>query len=598
MAKRKVPVKYTSRDFETIRNDLVDYAKRYYPDTFKDFSEASFGSLMLDTVAYVGDMLSFYVDYQANESFLDTATERDNIIRIAKEHGYKYQGAATTVGEVTFYALIPANTSGLGPDSRYFPILKKNSTVSGGGASTYILTEDVRFDNPGNYVVASRTDPTTGLPTQYAVKAKGSVVSGIFGTEDITIGNFEKFRKVPINVSHVAEILQVLDADGNEYFEVEYLTHDVVYKSVPNRDANTRDNTPSLLRPFSVPRRFTVERGNGATFLQFGQGSDSEISSPTVAEPSTVILKRHAKSYVTDSAFDPSDLMGTDKLGVGPANTTLRVFYRRNSGIDSNAAVSAVNLVSNAIVEFNDPSLQNTPTARDVIGSLECSNEEPINGSVSTPTLEDIRRETLNFFPTQNRAVTASDYEALAYAMPAELGALKRCRVVRDQDSLKRNLNMYVLAENTTGRLATANSALKQNLKEWLNRYRMVNDTIDILDAKVVNIGIEFTVLSDVSVNKYDVLSACTERLRADLAREMYLGERFYLTEVYKTLNRVPGVADALSAKIVNKSGGKYAQTGLSIDNFMSTDGRYLSCPDNVAFEIKYPKTDIQGTVK
>jgi len=598
MSKRKVPIRYTSRDFESIREDLVQYAKRYYPDTFKDFSDASFGSLMMDTVAYVGDMLSFYVDYQANESFLDSAVEANNVIRLAKEHGYKFQGPASATGEVTFYSLIPANSTGLGPDIRYLPILKKGSTCGSTGGGSYILMDDVRFDNPNNYVVAARTSPSTGLPTEYAVKSKGNVISGKYGVKTFTLGAFQKFRKLTVDDTGVVEILSVVDSEGNDYHEVEYLSHDVIYKSVPNKDSNTRDNAPALLRPFSAPRRFITERKNGRVVLQFGQGSTSEISSPKLAEPSTVVLQRFAKDYVTDTSFDPADLVGTDKLGIGPANTTLTITYRKNTSANSNAAVNGINKIMRPVVEFNDMTISNNATATSVITTMECGNEEPINGTISAPSVEEIRRRTIDFFPTQNRAVTSSDYEALAYAMPSQFGALKRCRIVRDQDSLKRNLNMYVLAEATDGSLATANSTLKQNLKEWLNRYRMINDTIDILDGKVVNLGIEFTILSDSDSNKYDVLDSAIFDLRTKLVRNMFLGERFVITEVYKILNATRGVADVTNVKLENKRGGKYTQTGMDVNAFISSDGRYLSCPDNVAFEIKYPLTDIKGTVK
>ena len=327
---KKVPIKYTSRDFSSIRNDLIDYAKRYYPDTYKDFSQASFGSLMIDTVSYVGDMLSFYLDYQVNETFLDSSVEFDNILRIAKQHGYKYQGSASTTGKVTFYALIPANSTGLGPDTRYFPILKKNSLVGSSAGSSFILLEDVRFDDPRNYIVAARVDESTGLPTHYAVKAYGDVISGKFDVQTVKIGAFEKFRKVVLGGNDIVEIISVFDSDGHEYFEVDYLSHDVIYKSVPNRDSNTRDNAPSLIRPFTAPRRFTVERNERNVILQFGFGSDSEIASPTLAEPSNVVLQRHAKNYVTDVSFDPSDLLGTDKLGIGPSDTDLTVRLRKS----------------------------------------------------------------------------------------------------------------------------------------------------------------------------------------------------------------------------------------------------------------------------
>ena len=597
MSDKKVPIKYTSRDFSTIREDLINYAKRYYPDTYKDFTKASFGALTIDTVAYVGDILSFYLDYQVNESFLDTATEYDNVLRLAKQRGYKFNGADTTTGHVTFYVIVPASATGLGVDNDYLPILKKNSVVSSTSGASFILLDDVRFDHPANFIVAARVNETTGVPTHYAIKSSGKVISGIFGQKTVTVGNFEKFRRVTISDSNIVEIISVMDSDGHEYFEVEYLSHDVIYKSVPNRDINTRDNAPSLVRPFSAPRRFTTEKTRSTITLQFGYGSDSEMSTPTLADPSNVVLQRFSKSYITDTAFDPSDLLGTDKLGVGPSNTTLTITYRSNTASSSNAAANTVTRVTNPLVDFVEPTVAGTAKADDVISSIESANEEPINGSVRRPNVEEIRRRTLDYFPTQNRAVTASDYEALAYAMPSEFGSIKKCHIVRDQDSLRRNLNMYVLAESTTGRLETANSALKDNLKTWLNRYRMINDTIDILDAKVVNIGIEFEVVSD-GTNRFDVLDEATSTLQAKFNRDFFIGERLKITDIYTALNSARGVSDVTKVKIVTKSGGRYAQTGFNVDSQISADGRYIAVPDNVALEIKFPGTDIRGSVK
>ena len=596
MAKRNVPIKYTSRDFESIRADLVDYAKRYYPNTFKDFTEASFGSLMLDTVSYVGDIMSFYLDYQVNESFLDTSVEYDNVIRIAKQMGYKFRGAPSTTGMVSIYAIVPANTTGLGPDTRYMPILKRNTIISSADAS-FILTEDVRFDDPNNEIVAARQD-SNGVPTSYAIKAEGQVISGQFGVETVSVGAFERFKKVQINISNVVEIISVFDANGNEYFEVDYLTHDVVYKAIPNRDENTRDNAPSIIRPFLATRRFTTEKSANSITLQFGYGSEGEFTAPSMAEPSNVVLQRFAKDYVADTAFDPSDLVGTDKLGIGPADTTLTITYRSNNTESANAAVGAVNKIVSPLFEFNDPTISSTTEAVNVITSLECYNEEPIVGSVRNPDVEEIRTQAMNLFPTQNRAVTSTDYEAITYAMPSHFGAVKRCRVVRDQDSLKRNLNMYVISEDATGKLIQSNSALKDNLKVWLNRYRMINDTVDILNAKIVNIGIEFEVVSSEDVNRFEVLDNATQALINKFNKTMYIGERFYVTDVFTELNKVRGVVDTVNVKLVNKSGGNYSQSTFNIDKYMSLDGRYLSVPDNVILEIKFPTIDIRGTVK
>ena len=596
MAKRNIPINYTSRDFESIRDDLVNYAKRYYPDTMKDFSEASFGSLMLDTVAYVGDIMSFYLDYQVNESFIDTATEYNNILRLASQMGYKFSGSKSTTGVVSLYAIVPANSIGLGPDTNYMPILKSGSVLRSTSGASFILTEDVRFDDPSNQVVSANTDPATSLPTSYAIKAQGQVISGVFSRETVSVGPFKKFRTVRIDNPNLVEIIDVFDSEGNEYHEVEFLSQDVIYKSIPNRDENTRQNAPSLMRPFSAARRFTVDRDALGVTLTFGHGSDSESTS--VAEPSNVVLQMAAKDYVTDVSFDPSNLVGNDKFGIGPANTVLTISTRENTSANSNAAVGAITSISNPIFEFNDPTISGTQKALDVIASIESFNEDSLSGTSAQPTREEIRRQAMDVFASQNRAVTSQDYEALIYMMPGKFGSVKRARVIRDQDSLKRNLNVYVISEDSFGKLIQSNNALKENLKIHLNRYRMINDTVDILDAKVVNIAIDFEIVSSEEVNKFEVLDSCIQALREKFSSTMYIGERFYITDVYTELNKVRGVVDTARVKLLNKSGGDYSSSSLNIDRYMSLDGRYLAVPDNVVLEIKFPLIDIKGTVR
>lgn len=183
MATKKVPINYTSRDFATIKQELVNYAKRYYPETYQDFKEVSFGSLMLDTVAYVGDVLSFYLDYQANESFLDSAAEYKNVLRLSKQMGYNYSGNPSSSGMLDFYLVIPANTTSLGPNVDYLPILKKGSSFTSTNGVTFLLVENVDFGNPANEVAVGRVDPATGVPLSYAVKGSGQVISGKIITE-------------------------------------------------------------------------------------------------------------------------------------------------------------------------------------------------------------------------------------------------------------------------------------------------------------------------------------------------------------------------------------------------------------------------------
>lgn len=444
MAKKKTPINYTNRDFSTIKEDLVNYAKRNYPDIYKDFNEASFGSLMLDTVAYVGDIASFYLDYQVNESFLDTAVEYRNVERLSRQQGYKFTGSPTSTGIVSFYIVVPANSTGTGPDLRYAPILRRDSQFSSAGGVPYILIDSVNFANPNNEVAVARVNDSTGVPITYAIKANGRVISGRLVQETFQVGEYQRFRRLFLSLPRVAEVLSVFDSDGNEYYNVDHLSQDIIYKEVTNR-ASTNDTVPAILRPFSVPRRFTVEKDGNLSYLQFGYGSADNLSSQaSVAEPSNVVLEMNGKNYISDLDFDPSRLLETDKFGVVPVNTTLTVKYRVNTADNVNSPVGALNVVENPIFSYNNIRQLTRNLVNQVNRSLEVYNQDPIIGDVSDPTSEELRIRTKDFFATQNRAVTGTDYEAMVYAMPSKFGSVKRCRILRDPDSFKRNLGSSV----------------------------------------------------------------------------------------------------------------------------------------------------------
>lgn len=596
MAFSKSPIKYTSRDFDSIKRDLLEHAKRYYPDTYKDFNEASFGSLMIDTVAYIGDILSFYLDYQVNESFLDTAVEYNNVIRLSRQMGYKYKANPSSFGEVAIYAVVPASSTGLGPDAAYLPILKKGSELLSKSGNSFLLDEDVRFDDPANEVVVARTSADTGAPTYYAVRAYGRIVSGKFGVEKKNVGSFEKFKKVQLSSTNITEILSVVDTEGYDYYEVENLSQNTVYKEVVNKGDN-RDSVPSMLRPMIVPRRFVLEREENKLFLQFGYGSSGEIREPSVAEPKNVVLQLNGRNYITDKSFDPSRLLKTDKFGIAPSNTTLTVSYRINTTENVNAAAGSVTKITKPIVEFVNRSSLLASKVSDIINSLETFNEDQITGDTTIPSSDELRRMTIDNFASQNRAVTQTDYETLVYSMPEKFGSVKRCKVTRDSDSLRRNLNLYIISEDSSGKLTLTNNTMKENLKVWINKSKMISDTIDILDAKIVNIGIEFEVIADEESNKFKILSDCNAAIKNLFKVTPFIGQPFYLTEIYSALNKVDGVVDTKRVKITKKRGTSYSSSKFDIEEAMSADGRYLSVPDNVVLEIKYLDTDIKGVI-
>ena len=590
-------IDYTSRDFASIKKELVDYAKRYYPSTFKDFNEAGFGAMTLDTVSYIGDILSFYLDYSVNESFLNTAVEYNNVLKLGRQMGYRFQGSHSSYGIAAFYVVVPALASGLGPDTRYMPILKRNSEFTSLAGNGYVLNEDINFADADNEVVVARVNEANGNPTHYAVKAFGQVISGKLVEEIIDIGILKKFLRLPLQTENITEIVSVEDREGHEYFKVDYLTQDVIYKAATNRGANAT-TTPSLLKPFIVPRRFTVERETEKTYLQFGFGSDRDTTSDPLIDPSTVILNVHGRDYVVDPSFDPANMLGTDKLGIVPSNTRLSVVARVNELDDVNAASDTITQVNRAILIFDDVTSLDTASVRDVKSSVEVNNEEAILGDVTLPTVEELKLRMYDVFASQARAVTAQDYKSLCYSMPPEFGAVKRINIVQDPDSFKRNLNLYIVSENTDGTLVGANSSIKSNLKTWINRNRMVNDTIDILDAIIVNIGINFVVFGDEQVNRYLILERCVNALQLKFFQKFDIGEAFSISEVYKTLNAVDGVVDTLSVEIEQRIGSNYSGASFDLDARTTPDGRWIDVPRNVIMEVKYTDNDIKGSVK
>ena len=593
--KKLLPINYTNREFESIRRDLIDLAERFYPDTFQDFSEASFGSMMIDAVAYVGDQLSLYLDYNVNEAFLDTSYQMSNILRHGRVLGYRDPGRPSTFGTAAIYLLIPADSVGIGPNINYIPILKKGAQFNSQSGNNFILTENVDFGDPRNPIVVARVNNTTGSPTHFAVKAYGNVVSGKFGFEQIDVGAFERFRRVTLNDPNICEIISVFDSEGNQYYEVEYLSQDIIFKEISNNNFKN-DNVPSIIKPLLVSRKFIIEKTSNQTILQFGSGELGDTN--VVAVPQEVAIDIYGKNYVSAMSFDPTRLYKNKSMGICPSSTTLSIIYRSVNPFNSNIAVGGLNTVSSFELEFKDRQQLSNSEISDIQASLEVSNETPIVGSVSNPTSGELKRRIYDTFPTQNRAVTQADYENIAYRMPAKFGSVKRVSVQKDQNSLKRNLNMYIISEDSSGFLIASNTAIKNNLKTWLNQYRMVNDTIDILDPYIINLGIDFVIRASVGEDKSNVLARAITTLRNKFSQKFFIGEPLYISDIYFELKNVTGILDVIKVKINSKSGGQYSSISLDINKNLSPDGSYLMAPANAVFEIKFPETDLKGKIR
>jgi hypothetical protein len=604
MAKVSKPtIRYTSREFDSIKQDLVSFVKRYYPDTFQDFQEAGFGSMVLDTTAYVGDLLSFYLDYEVNESFLDTAGEFENIIKIARQMGYRYQPNKTSTGICSFYALVPARTSvalegGAEPNYDYAPVLKRGTSLGSNAGITFTLSTDVDFSNTNNEVVVAERDETTGRPTRYAIKSFGRVISGKTAVAKRTVGEFKPFQKIRLNNNNIIEIISVTDSNNNEYFEVPNLAQDTVYRQVPNNGAD-KAYVKYLLQPKSTPRRFEVLREGGAIFLRFGYGSETEIeTSEKTVVPSKKSLDLFGKEYISDTSFDPNTLLESGKFGVSPANTTLTIVYRENTNNNVNIAAGTLNSIKRPFFKFTD-SASSEALKSQVIRSLEVTNEEQIVGDIQPLRSEDIKVLASNSLFAQNRAVTAADYKALIFSMPSGLGGIKRAVAYKDTASLKNNINLFLLSEDEQGKLSLPTASLKNNVRFWLTKYKLLNDSVDIFDAKIVNVKIDFIAVAEPGYDRASVLARVKRQLAKYLRdNQNDIGEPIYVTRLINAANEVDGVADIIRMDLTRKTGANYSSTIYNLNSNYSSDGRKIFIPKNVIWEVKFPLQDINGEVR
>ena len=360
----------------------------------------------------------------------------------------------------------------------------------------------------------------------------------------------------------------------------------------------TSDGVRSILKPFIASRRFVVEQDQTGTYLQFGYGSETQIDKFGLTDPSQVVLQMNGKNYITDSAFDPNRFLGTDKFGIAPENTTLKIVFGSNDSIDVNVPINGLIEVSGLEIEF--PNDLTTPSLTDQISvqsSVEVTNDSIITIERSIPTPEEIKYRTYAVYAAQNRVVTKNDYEAYIYQMPRKFGKVSRVNVVNDPSGINKRLAMYVISKNNEENFVATNNTIKRNLKVWLNKNKMMSDEIDIFDARIINIGFNYKYTMESGFSKTEVQSKVSAAVRELFEEKLYIGEPVYITKLYQTINRVQGVVDTLKVTPVIKQSANYSNLGLEINEILSKDGTYLKCPKNCVFEIKFLDQDLKGTI-
>ena len=594
----KPEINYLARDFGDIKDSLVQYAKRFYPTQFQDFSDASFGSFLLDAVAYIGDVTSFQLDYQSNENLLETAINRANVLRQARAMGYKEALSPNITGFISIYLNIPATSTNTGPEIAYLPVLQRGSTFSSTEGAVFTLMEDVDFAKSDTEFVVSAVDSTTGIPSKYAAKRNAPVGSGVIETTTSVIADrtgLDTFLRIQVAANNIIEILSVIDLEGNEYYEVDALSQNIIYKPYLN-EGSTASTTLKVLRPLVAARRFVVDYSDGIVSLVFGNGKeDSSSALDSVNDPTQVVLQKYGKDYISSLTLDPTILNANDKFGIGPSNTSLTITYRYNTSNLLSAGAGSLTQVDSPIFTFSVDA-SSSDIKDQVISSIENTNELRIAGSNITLTNDEIKEVAGGTYASQNRIVTLQDYQSFSYRMPSQFGNIKRAVAIRDDFSPRRSINLYVLAADDSGNFTQTSQAIKDNLKVWISQYKTISDSVDILDGRIINFGVRFSFITNPNFNLLDARSAAEDRMRFHFSRRKYnFGESISTSEVTKLINDLEQVDDVLKMTFYSITGGIYSDIEYDFIKNTTSDGRFIKIPKNYAFEIKFYDTNITG---
>ncbi len=610
MALLNKDITYINKDFNDIRAQLINFSQTYFPNTYTDFSPASPGMMFMEQAAYVSDVLSFYLDNQIQETYLQYARQFDNLYDLAYMFSYKPKATGLSSVDLDFYQQVPSKVEGVTiiPDYDYSIIVNENTTVTTQNGSSFIINEAIDFS------ISSSSDPTEvsisqisgGEPTYYLLKKTRKASSGIIQTLDYTIGAYQQFPTVEINASNIGGIIDIFDSDGNQYYEVDYLGQDLVYDSIENTNTNDPNNyqngdAPYILRTKSTNRRFVTRFLNETTLqIQFGSGNALQVDEQITPNPDNVGLGLPFGQSKLTTAYSPTNFVFTNTYGTAPSNTTLTVRYLTGGGVRSNVEANSINTLNTNNSLFKNSNLNNTSIAQFVFNSLAVNNPTAASGGSDGDTIEEIRQNSLSNFNTQQRNVTADDYLVRALSMPSKYGDIAKAYTtkpsVKDPDTI---LDLYVLAYDTNSKLVISSDTIKSNLQTYLNQYRMIGDTVNIKNAFIINISCDFEIVTLPNFNNSDVLARCITALQGYFnINNWQINQPIIISEISVLLDNIPGVQTVQSILISNKAGTNsgYSQYAYDIRGATQSGIIYPSLDPSI-FEIKYPQTDIKGKV-
>ena len=620
----KKDVSYLGKDFSQIKKNLIDFAKQYFPTSYTDFSEASPGMMLIEMSAYVGDVLSYYADNTLKESMLEQASERGNIYDIAKSLGYRPKNSVPAYVTLDVYQLVPSIGSGANvrPDFNYALSIKPGMQVKQNNGSSVFRTLDlIDFGFSSSFdtteVTIYESDNTTKQPVYYLLKKQTRAVSGEVKTATFTFGTPVAYDKIVLPETNIIEIISVTESDGDNWYEVPYLAQDTIFEAVPNLAENDpdlaayRSSSPSLLKLKKTAKRFVMRmRSDNKMEIQFGAGISDNNDEEIVPNPSNVGNGLSAVRRSVDVDIDPSNFLYTRTYGQAPSNTTLTVTYTVGNGLADNVSTGVLTSLSQ--IEFDDDanSTNSGAVLNFVKSTIAVTNPVAAIGAKTADTLQDIKNNALANFATQNRLVTREDYIIRSYSMPAKFGSVAKAYIVPDdqisQENYEQNrianplaMNMYVLGYNQDKQLVELNQAIKENLKTYLNYYRILTDAINIKDAFIINIGIRFEISVLSNYNSNETLLKCIDAVKIyfDIDR-WQINQPILKSELTNIIANTKGVQSVINVSFDNLFDSDLGYSGNVYDlNSATRNGIIYPSLDPSIFEVKFPNQDIKGRV-
>jgi len=609
-------ISYTSRDFNTLRQSLIDYSKTYYPSTYNDFSPSSPGTMFIEMAAYVGDILNFYLDNQFQENFIQYARQSSNLYTLAYMLGYKPKVVSPATVELTLYQQVPATTSGSVqvPDFSYAMKLGSGATIGTSTNSdiTFIIEDEVDF------AYSSSSSPTevqvyqlTGTqPSRYLLTKKALAFSATVKTKTVAVNSTQDFFTTTITDSNILGIQSIVDSNNNVYYEVDYLAQDMVLQSIQNTNTNDPNfsidsqNVPFLLKLIQADRRFVTRFLNRTTLqIQFGSGTNNNEDEIITPNPDNVGLGLPFEQDKLTTAFSPTNFIFTDSYGTAPtAGTSLTVKYLTGGGVGSNVNTGVLNTLNSGNLTFQNTNLNST-LANTIFNTFAVDNLQAATGGGDGDTPEAIKQNSMAQFASQLRTVTKDDYIVRALSLPSRYGQIAKVLATPQLASQATStekitaLDLYVLSYTRAKNLVTSPTALKNNLKTYLSQYRMINDTVNIKDGFVINIGVNFDIVLDSNNNSAAVIASCITYLQSYFQIDKWeFGQPINLKEITQGLDDVPGVQSVEKVEVVNLAGGNYSQYGYDINAATVNNMVYPSLDPSI-FEVKFPNLDFKGRV-